>query len=218
MDRCCRPVHMLAILIVVLLLAASCGGKTVGSAHGSVESGGANEGGTIVDSGGDAGSNDCQPLPGCSSTSECPAGDGCNSCSCGGGQWVCTKMACVDGGPLGDAASDSPPDVTAPCPASVPPEGQTCGATAMTCQYQGACVQRCVCSGSGTTWACNHCQPPCPAPIPSEGSSCSGFGGVLCLYPPSLPGCAKAECSCDGSNGFLWSCPNDGCFSDGGAD
>ena len=73
----------LFVAAATALLAGACGGKTTGT--GSSSSSGSEAG--------SGGGNDCKPLPGCNSATDCPAGDGCNRCSCDDGVWACGELS-----------------------------------------------------------------------------------------------------------------------------
>jgi hypothetical protein len=96
MSIVCRVSGLLAILV----LAAACGGKfdpsNTGGAGGAGNPGPEDAG--VSGGGGSAGSNPgtCRPFPGCTSSERC--NDGCNTCTCSGGQWACTRRACLDAG------------------------------------------------------------------------------------------------------------------------
>src|SRR5580700_9162036 len=60
-------------------------------------------------------SNVCTPLPGCTSSTQCPATDGCNACTCEDGVWECTGYACPDGGNVACGTGPGPYVNGRPC-------------------------------------------------------------------------------------------------------
>ncbi|HEY6560818.1 MAG TPA: hypothetical protein VI072_26255 [Polyangiaceae bacterium] len=103
-----RNAARIPAVLSLLVLSAACGGKfdppgtggTGGNGATGGEDGGVSGGGGSTSS--DAGT--CQPLRGCTSSERC--NDGCNTCTCAGGQWACTRRACVDAGESCSGALD----------------------------------------------------------------------------------------------------------------
>jgi hypothetical protein len=126
----------------------------------------------------------CEPLPGCSSETECPDPNGCGLCYCDNGGWECPGGKCTT-------------DAGIPC-SPTPPAG-ACSYDGQTCNY-GDCT---TCSCENGEWACfgGGCIPdggnPCP-PVPPSGTCFSS--GQTCDYPGA---CGGEECECDGNQ---WEC------------
>jgi len=100
--RTCSAAKTWCSLLLAVALGGACAGKTGG--------GSGDAGGSKVD--GSAGPT-CQPLPGCSSTTDCPAGDGCNGCRCDRGIWLCSLLGCPDAASSpGDGSAEGSDDAT----------------------------------------------------------------------------------------------------------
>ena len=215
---------MRAPLIAVtcaLALAAACGGQTAGvggGGHGSSSSGGGSSGGSSSGGGSSSsggasssGGSGCVPLPGCSSSTECPEPNGCGECYCQGSGWECT--GCGD-----DAVDASIPDSSIQCPPVAPADGSLCPENGLACGYAsdpGGCGESCDCLNG--TWACSY--PPCPPPVcppdpPTPQTSCIG-SGLDCYYPDDA-GCGGEACSCDSTG--LWECSVGDCIDAGPPD
>ncbi len=148
-------------------------------------------GSTVVDddddgTGGDGGS-ECGPPPPGSGNGWCPA-----IYACIDGEWQDTSGACPE------------PE----CPASAPPEGETCLLENQACNYgAGPCLQdppgdfyRCV---NGAWFLESACEPvsDCPDGLPIDGSDCTGWENANdCYYDITVPCSADqdvADASCD---------------------
>ncbi|MDP9152567.1 MAG: hypothetical protein M3O36_21800, partial [Myxococcota bacterium] len=83
--------------VVRVLLAPGCVGALVLHGCGGVADSGsqAEKDGGANDAVADRAPRSCVPLPGCTSTTTCPAD--CNSCTCVDGAWACTAKACAAG-------------------------------------------------------------------------------------------------------------------------
>jgi len=207
----------LLLLASILALAAACGGKTSGTignpgdGGSSSSSGGSGSSGGSSTSGSSSGGVTCTPLPGCSSSLECPSPDGCGECYCEGGQWACAGTGC------GDDVSDAFPVDDSPsgsCPFDPPEPGTFCAPQNLSCGYGGAegCGETCECQNVG--WECfpNPCPPPpCPPSAPPDGSICTGVGSS-CFFPIDS-GCGYEECDCDPSG--TWGCYTGSCVDAG---
>ncbi|HEY1695898.1 MAG TPA: hypothetical protein VGG39_27210 [Polyangiaceae bacterium] len=230
----------LLLILGMMALAAACGGKTNGggpggggSSSGSSSSGsssgsgsgsssgissssgsgsGGSSSGISSSSGGSSsGGNYCEPLPGCTSSTECPDPGGCGDCYCSGGGWACTGC--------GDDATDAyPPPDDAPygyCPGAPPASGSICYEDGTTCGYGSngdGCGEECTCANG--TWQCysDPCPPPeCPPYVPTPGTYCAG-GGESCFYGSGS--CDSTDCYCDANSG-TWSCSYSACVDSG---
>jgi hypothetical protein len=225
----------LALFASVVLFAGACGGQVTGSpGNGSSSgggsgssSGGGGSGGSgggsggvsssgVSSSSGSTGSGSgssgpgCEPLPGCDSTVECPAGDGCNTCYCENGVWACGDLGCVSDGGISIEAGGA-------CPEYPPQAGSYCDVQNVSCGWstgQG-CGESCYCNGN--EWACSEdpcVGPTCPANPPPSGGACSAIG-TTCDW--GLNGvCGEYECQCDPSG--TWGCYDTDCFDGGEPD
>jgi hypothetical protein len=200
-----RTVAFFAFAVAALSTSAfaGCGGATV-----SVGNQDGGPGGSAVDGSGgdpDGGGGTCMPLPGCSSTTTCPAGDGCNTCECFNGAWGCTLIACLE---------DAGPAV---CPPTLPHSGTACTSEGLRCpQVPGCGGPWCTCTGGA--WQCVF--PKCPAPVcptnaPQNGTICSPAVGQQCTYPINGV-CTEYLCTCSPSG--TWSCTDSGCIDAGAPD
>jgi hypothetical protein len=178
-------------LLFFVVLGAACGGKALraGSLGDDSDAG--------TDSGGGE-SGTCQPLPGCSSTTFCPAPNGCNNtCTCVDGSWACGDLGC------GDDVADS-----GICPGTAP-EGE-CSTNGLTCSYGdngGGCGITCSCENN--QWLCEAppcTSPVCPANAPPAGSTCDSEG-EQCSWG-DFEQCGTETCECEGGT---WSCDGISC-------
>jgi len=205
------------LVLGTLAFAAACGGQTGGigngdggsnSSSGGSGSGGSS-GGTSGGSGSSSGGTTCAPLPGCSSSVECPSPDGCDFCYCEGGEWACGKSGClVDASPVEDATST--------CLGYAPPDGAACSDIGAQCFYQndaGCGGDACYCQPPGT-WLCEQSTcfdsgpsfdggffdsgDGCPENQPPNNEACTTQGNI-CSY---FTGC-ETNCLCASSG---WVC------------
>ena len=212
-----RSSLLLFASILALALAAACGGKTnYGPGEpgdgGSSSSGasGSSSGVGSSGSGSSSGGVTCAPLPGCSSSVECPAPGGCGSCICAeNGGWTCTD--CIsDAFPVDDSPSSA-------CLVYPPNNGSICYQDGLTCDYasQGGCGEQCDCQNG--SWQCfsDPCPPPvCPPSAPPNQSLCSSIGAT-CFFPVDS-GCGYEQCDCDPSG--TWGCSEGSCVDEGPPD
>jgi hypothetical protein len=136
-------------------------------------------------------SNVCKPLPGCTSSTQCPATDGCNACTCEDGVWECTGYACPDGGNVACGTGPGPYVNGRPC--TPPPQacswplgpGYECSFYFCSCSFGGEwfCSQEDCDGGAGLNVGEGgaHGTYPCPVEQPSQSSSCP-LDGALCSY------------------------------------
>lgn len=200
----------------------SSSGSSGGPADGSSSGNGGGSSGADGSSGGggssSGGGQGCAPMPGCGSTTQCPAGDGCNTCYCEQGQWACTGMLCVqDGG--GNVN----------CPPLPAMNNTACGLVGEKCDWPGdptlSCsTYECTCF-PGYEWYCRelNCQDAgvrdggstCPQQQPAQASSCTE-DGLVCPYGVCLANMRATGTNCLCSNG-AWDCATvAGCGADGG--
>jgi hypothetical protein len=187
-----------ATLVAGFFFASACGGKTTGGSGGD----GGSSSSSGSSSGGGDGGNTCKPLPGCTSTTSCPATDGCNTCDCVDGDWECGDLGCV---------ADASVDVQTTCPASNDGlDGTACPVDGQDCPPPGGgCGLSCDCENG--TWRCvaPPCPPPtdvCPAAPPTPGTSCT-LDNLQCSWP-SAEGCSGQTCDCQNGE---WSCSGETC-------
>lgn len=182
----------IAVASVAMLLGA-CGGRTFDGVHnddgGSDDGGGSGDGGT------------CKPLPGCSSTTRCPAPDGCNQCSCSGGTWACSDLGCFD--------------ASTTCPPSPPTLGSYCQDNSLQCTFGTQCGPEFICRNNVWGMVIRTCPPPpppaCP-PSPPNGS-CNGEVGLSCSWGS---GCNREMCDCVAApGGPIWECSGTACVDAG---
>ena len=198
-----------ALGLVGLVAIAGCGGRTESSTFG----GDASAGDTSTGDGG------CEPLPGCTSRTECA--DDCNSCMCdpGSDEWTCTLVGC-DGGSVPrdggvpprdggrDAASEAGSDAALDAPGKDACVPATCATLGYDCGYAA--------DGCGGLLLCGG---PCIAPQFCGGGGfdkCGGCSGTNCqcfaCQPLTCPG-QKIACgpASDGCGNVLncGACPGD---------
>lgn len=213
----------------MIALAAACGGKTSGvgnpggggsSGSGSSSSGGSSgsSSGGISSSSGSVSSSSgtnptCAPLPGCTSSVECPDPTGCGgSCYCEGGQWECADPGCGD-----DVADAGPPDSSETCPPNPPPPGTACFEDGFSCGYAGSgggsCGESCDCANGSWECVAPPCPPPtCPSAAPQPDTACADIG-ASCDYTSNA--CFE-QCDCNPSGS--WSCFIGTCIDAGAPD
>jgi hypothetical protein len=139
----------------------------------------ANAGGGQNDSGT---AQTCTPLPGCSSTTQCPSE--CNTCTCIGGAWACTAKLCPDGGGAEAAPPDSGDD----------------GGMAKTCYPLLGCSSTTQCPSECNTCTCVNGDWACTEKGCSEGGvvdagvpgAFAADGGGYCCPPDLHPGCCMS--------------------------
>jgi hypothetical protein len=194
-----------------------------GGSSGSGSSGtGSSSGDSSAGSSGGADSGDvCKPLPGCTSSTSCPATDGCNTCTCEDGVWECTGYACPDGGNMD-------------CPPYLATQDEPCSRVGQECVYQVAPMHACAlvtCDCEiGNLWICDQSECmdsglplpdggvdgfSCPSGVPASASSCAVTGAV-CGYGhcggPDGPFAVNCVCTSVG-----WQCGDfqgSGCSAD----
>ena len=199
------------------------GGGTSSGSSGAAEGGGGDAasgkdggGSSGADGAIDANGASCQPLPGCTSTTECPSTDGCNTCNCEQGGWECTGYSCPDGGNIG--CPPNPPGNDSPCSNQF--VGTQCNFPLAPGVY--ACrTWACTC-WAGDLWYCAQTDCPdggnssgCPTNEPSQGSSCDS-AGTVCGFGVCGTDDRKFadDCLCSGG---MWDCsPVAACSTDGG--
>ena len=200
------------LILGMLALAAACGGQTGGIGNGdggsnSSSSGsgsGGSSGGISSSSGSSSGGTTCAPLPGCSSSVECPSPNGCDFCYCEGGEWACGKSGCLDASPFEDAPYT--------CPAFAPPgDSVACSDIGAQCFYpsDAGCGggDACFCQPSGT-WACDQSTcfdsgqldggffdsgDGCPQNQPPNNEACSTQGNVCSYFTSCETNCLCAS-------------------------
>lgn len=196
---------------------SSSGGSST-SSGGSSSNSSSSSGGSGSSSGSSSGGGSCAPLPGCASSTDCPAGDGCNTCYCEQGQWACTTHVCAqDGG------------MNVNCPPGPAVNDTACGAIGQKCDWPpdptSACTgYECTCF-PGYEWYCREvgCQDAgardggsdCPVTQPANQAPCFS-NGLVCPYGVCMTSMHAYGTNCLCSNG-AWDCASvGGCAVDGG--
>jgi hypothetical protein len=147
-----------------------------------------------------------------------PSYDGCNSCSCAGGQVVCTEKACADAGPPIDASTDGPPICNGsisncpniPGPVCTPGADQTCNEDPTINSLRGKCLPdgTCACGTNAVSPYTGRCL----NPGDKTGDGCE-YAGVLQPVGSSFScadGCNKCACTSSGQVGMTAiACPVD---------
>jgi hypothetical protein len=223
----------------MIALAAACGGQTSGvgdggpgggssggasssgaqsSSSGAGSSGGGSSGagssgggssGAGSSGGGSSGGAYCAPLPGCDSSTQCPAPGGCGVCSCSGGEWFC------EGGGCGDDEADAfpPPEDAGACPPGPPEQGTAC-LEGLVCGYPPeGCGEQCDCADGA--WECyaEPCPPPPPCPSYDPAGTYCQAPGTSCFYG-SGNACSTEDCYCDPDSDY-WECSYSACVDAG---